>query len=201
MLVLMALLAAGCSDDKDDGDVKAQGTTTTTAGGGSTTTTAGSGDSTTTTGGAAACPANTTKQSAGPVSTRAQLTDVRAAHQPGFDRIVFEFTGAAPGFDVEYVSKPVHEDGSGEEVPLRGQFALSVRMENASGYDMNTGRATYNGPTRIRPSDTTVVEEVVQTGDFEGVLNWHIGTKSKAGFRVRQLANPPRLQVEVCAAP
>src|SRR5688572_10897110 len=41
------------------------------------------------------------------------LTAVRAASQSGFDRVVFEFEGALPGYSVSYVNKPVTSDGSG----------------------------------------------------------------------------------------
>ena len=198
LLVAAVLLLTACPDDGDP-TVGADGTTTSSTPGstGSTDTSVGSATSSPT----VACPANTEKQEAPPVAPRALHTDLRAAHQPGFDRIVFEFTGAAPGYVVEYVPKPLHEDGSGNEVTLRGQFALQVRMENASGYDFDRQAPSYTGSNRVRPSDTTVVEELVRTGDFEGILTWAIGLKAKNGFRVRQLSDPPRLQVEICAAP
>lgn len=187
------LLFTACPDD---GDPTVESGTTT-----SSVSTSSTAPSSTSTSEAAACPANTEKQVAAAVTPRANMTALRAAHQPGFDRIVFEFTGTAPGFEAEYVDKPLHEDGSGNEVPLRGQFALHVRMENASGFDFDKGAPSYNGPYRLRPADTTVVEELARTGDFEGVLSWAIGVKTKAGFRVRQLSDPPRLQIEICAAP
>lgn len=197
IVVVAALVLTACPDDGDP-TVESGGTTTSTSTADTSTSSTGP---TSTTAAPGSCPANTEKQIAAAVTPRANMTALRAAHQPGFDRIVFEFTGTAPGFEVEYVDKPLHEDGSGNEVPLRGQFALHVRMENASGYDFEKGAASYTGPNRIRPADTTVVEELARTGDFEGVLSWAIGVKAKAGFRVRQLTDPPRLQIEVCAAP
>lgn len=191
MLVLTA-----CPDDGDP-TVQSGGTSSSSPSSPSSTEAAESTSSTA----AIACPANTDKQVTAARTPRANMTALRAAHQPGFDRIVFEFTGTAPGFEVEYVDKPLHEDGSGAEVPLRGQFALHVRMENASGFDFERGVPSYNGPYRLRPADTTVVEELARTGDFEGVLSYAVGVKSKAGFRVRQLTDPPRLQIEICAAP
>lgn len=146
------------------------------------------------------CPANTDPQNAGGREPRAELTAVRAAHQPNFDRVVFEFDGTAPGFRVAYGKRPVTEDASGREVAVRGKYVLEVRMENASGYHLagDDSHSTYTGPKRIRPSDTLVIEEIVWTGDFEGILNWVVGLKEKNGFRVRQLTAPPRLMIEIC---
>jgi hypothetical protein len=128
------------------------------------------------------------------------LTAVRAAHQPGFDRVVFEFEGALPGYTVEYVAKPVTEDGSGEAVEVKGDSVLQVRMTPASGADLSGAdlRITYKGPNRITPS-TEAVTEVVRTGDFEAVLTWVIGVEGKPGFRVDTASNPNRLIVEIAA--
>ena len=126
------------------------------------------------------------------------LTAVRAAEQDGFDRVVFEFEGAVPGYSVRYVNRPITEDGSGETVEVKGDSVLQVRMEPASGADLSGSelRITYKGPNRITPS-TKVVTELVRTGDFEAVLTWVIGVKGKPGFRVDTLTGPPRLVLEV----
>ena len=44
------------------------------------------------------------------------LSAVRAARQDGFDRVVFEFEAAVPGYSVRYVDRPITEDGSGNPV-------------------------------------------------------------------------------------
>jgi hypothetical protein len=38
---------------------------------------------------------------------------------------------------------------------------------------------------------------VVETGDFEAVLHWAIGTDVRADFRVSTLNSPPRLVIDV----
>lgn len=131
---------------------------------------------------------------------RGLLKAVRAASQPGFDRVVFEFEGALPGYAVSYVNKPVTSDGSGEPVEVKGDSVLQVRMEPASGADLSGEnlRMTYTGPNRITPS-TEAVTEVVRTGDFEAVLTWVIGVEGKPGFRVDTASGPNRLIVEVAA--
>lgn len=189
----LASFAVACGDD-DDPVVDTSGPTTTSAssGNGSTTTAAGGIDP--------MDDASTTPVSVAPAATdgHALLTDVRAARHEGFDRVVFEFANATPGYLVEYVAEPVHADGSGEEVAVDGEHVLLVRMENASGADLSKEEApqTYTGPTRFDPG-TPEVAELVRVGDFEGVLTWAIGVRDRVAFRVTTLGGPPRLIVDV----
>jgi hypothetical protein len=125
------------------------------------------------------------------------LKAVRAAHQTGADRVVFEFEDDLPGYAVRYVQRPVTEDGSGNTVDVAGDNVIEVRMERASGADL-TGeefRQVYTGPTRIDPN-TPVVTELVRTGDFEAVLTWVIGVRGKPGFNVTTVTGN-RLVIEV----
>jgi hypothetical protein len=41
--------------------------------------------------------------------------------------------------------------------------------------------------------------EVVQAGDFEGVVTWVAGVSTDAGFKVSTLESPPRLVIDVKA--
>lgn len=133
-----------------------------------------------------------------PPGQKGLLKAVRAAHQQGVDRIVFEFEDRVPGYRVAYADQPITEDGSGKPVAVSGDSVLTVRMEPASGVDLSGPelRQVYKGENRIAPS-TSVVTELVRTGDFEAVLNWAIGVKGRPGFRVDTLSSPPRLVVEV----
>ena len=127
------------------------------------------------------------------------LTAVRLGAHPGFDRVVFEFRAGLPGFAVGYVEPPILADGSGEPVTVRGPAFLQVRMEPASGFDLDAGVPVFTGPDRISGAGagTTTVGEVVRTGDFEAVLTWVVGLRSRAGFRVTTLPAPSRLVVDV----
>jgi hypothetical protein len=77
---------------------------------------------------------------------------------------------------------------------------VSVRMEPASGFDLNTaeGVMIYKGPKRIdgAGAGTAVVQELVRTGDFEAVLSWAIGLSDKVDFRVQTATSPARLIVD-----
>ena len=127
----------------------------------------------------------------------ALLTDVRAARHEGFDRVVFEFRNALPGYDVRYMSGPVREDGSGKAVTLAGNHVARIRMENALDADLTQEDAplTYTGPRRFRPG-TPVVAELARVGGFEAVLTWAAGLQDRVDFRVSTLSAPARLVVD-----
>ncbi len=129
----------------------------------------------------------------------ALLSEVRAAGQEGFDRVVFEFAAGLPGYKVGYVERPVRQDGSGDEVQVAGQAVLEVRMSPASGAEVSASgvRTTYTGPDRLRPRGGSVVTEVVRVGDFEAQLTWAVGASARSPFKVTTLASPSRLVIDV----
>ncbi len=128
------------------------------------------------------------------------LERVDVGRHEGYDRVVFRFRDQLPGYRVEYVQPPLKEDGSGNPVEIQGNAIVMVRMEPASGFDLNTGEGvmTYKGPRRIAGSDsgTSVVRELVRTGDFEAVLHWAVGLSDRVDFRVRTATSPARLIVD-----
>ena len=128
------------------------------------------------------------------------LTELRAGRHEGYDRVVFEFGNAVPGYDIRYVERPVRADGSGNEVAVAGTAVLLVRMEPALDADLTQESAppTYTGPNRFSP-DTARVAELVRVGGFEAVLTWAIGVDGEAPFLVTKLENPARLVVDIAA--
>ena len=191
-LLPLALLA--CSDDDEP-----EATTTSTTERSTTTSTTESPSTTSTT----AFEGSTTPTSiAGDAAAVAHLTAVRVAGQAGFDRVVFELDGeGAPNVAVRWVDEAV-ADGSGERVEVEGNALLEIRMEPASGVDLDGEevRETYTGPDRVR-GDTTSVTEVVRTGDFEANLTWVIGVERELPYRVSVLREPSRIVVEVAGSP
>lgn len=163
--------------------------------------TVGAGDPDTTSPGAFT-PPEAPPVSAPAVAERAYLTGVTAqAIEGGGTRVVFEFDPVVPGYTVDYVERPVTEDGSGDEVAVDGEALLAVRMENAAGarIDGETVTRTYTGPARVAASGTpSAVIEVVDAGDFEGVVTWVLGLRQRAGtVSVSRLTGPARLVIDV----
>jgi hypothetical protein len=136
-------------------------------------------------------------QGAASGSETALLERVAVGRHEGYDRVVFEFKNALPGYSVKYTTEPLKEDGSGNPVTVKGAAVVVVRMEPASGFDLNTGEGvmTYKGPRRFEgsASGTSVVQELVRSGDFEAVLSWAVGLSDKVDFRVQTATSPLRL--------
>ena len=101
--------------------------------------------------------------------------------------MTFTFENFVPGYAVSYVDPPIKEDGSGRTVNVAGSDYVQVLMQPASGFDLNSGEGVivYKGPRRISGADagTSVVKDVVRTGDFESVLTWTIGLADKVGYK------------------
>ena len=133
-------------------------------------------------------------------SDTALLERIAVGRHEGYDRVVFQFRNGLPGYRVEYVTGPLKEDGSGKPVTVQGNAVVVVRMEPASGFDLNTGEGVlvYKGPNQIDGSsaNTSVVRQLVRTGDFEAVLSWAIGLSDKVDFRVTSATSPDRLIVD-----
>jgi hypothetical protein len=139
-------------------------------------------------------------KSAATGSDTALLERIAVGRHEGYDRVVFQFRNGLPGYGVKYVEEPLKEDGSGKPVTVKGNAVVVVRMEPASGFDLNTGEGVlvYKGPKQIDGSSagTSVVQQLVRTGDFEAVLSWAIGLSDKVDFRVTTATSPDRLIVD-----
>ncbi|PRX51458.1 hypothetical protein B0I33_101612 [Prauserella shujinwangii] len=117
-----------------------------------------------------------------------RLADVRVGRHATFDRVVFEFRGGRPGYEVGYGE--LDEPGSGRRVEIAGDQALEVVFRD--------GRALRSpeGRTALRP-DLPAIAAVRYVGGFEAVTKWGIGAPTRLGFRVQELSGPPRLAVDV----
>jgi len=125
-----------------------------------------------------------------------KLVDVRTGRHLGFDRVVFEFVGAVPGYRVEYVQPPILGDASGLPVDIASTVLLRVRFFPAAAHD-DSGQATF-GMRELSPGFSTLLE-VKQAGDFEGVLTWVLGLSRGQDFAVYELTNPFRIVIDVAA--
>ena len=150
---------------------------------------------------ATACPERT----GGATANQAQLTAIRVAHNPGFDRVVFEFgPSTAPGV---YGMPPFRiavatslSGPSGQPVPIDGNALFGVRFQNASTVDPN-GTRTYTGATSIKPTTTPLVKEVRLVEDFERVLVWGIGLQRLQCPTLLTLSAPVRLVLDFPTPP
>jgi hypothetical protein len=191
---LFPLAAACSSSDKPaatpESTTLAPTTTTTTSVPASTTSTTVAVTTTT-----LACPGVVTTE---PIVTAkagntALLRAVAASGGRCGDRVTFDFTtkaNAPPKCTIVYTAPPFSMDPSGAAVTVSGSAFVRLRCEPAYGYDFSSGEATYTGPKRITATGTKHVKQLVQTGDFEGVLSWVIGLDGKRPFSAATAAVP-----------
>ena len=133
---------------------------------------------------------------AGPATARVipTLTAIRAGHHPGFDRLVFQFSGPVPAHrTVRYVRKVIG-DASGRPILVTGNARLEVRFSAATGHDQS-GHSTY-GPARRAFALPNVIQ-VVNAGDFEAHLGFGIGLARKEHIHVFTLTSPSRVIIDV----
>jgi hypothetical protein len=189
LLLVVALVGAGCSSDDEPGAEDRPTTTTTAA------TTPSTAPTTT-------VPfEGTTEASSLPLARddTALLESVVLGSEAGVDSVAFTFRGLGiPKVDVAYVDEAT-ADGSGDRVEVVGGAILQVRFEPAATHDLRGEfpEPVYEGPARVRGSTTTVTEAVLG-GAFEGVVTFFVGVREEApyrlegeGGRVTLLVGPP----------
>lgn len=122
------------------------------------------------------------------------LTAIRTGQHAGFDRVVFEFSGGLPTYDVTVV-KTVYADPKGDEVPLAGQTRLRVVFRGASAWCQQPVRKTYTGPSVLTPFYPRLLV-VGAAGDFEQVLSFGIGLADGGSYRAYALTGPDRVVLD-----
>ncbi|MFN2569704.1 MAG: hypothetical protein ABR564_08920, partial [Candidatus Dormibacteria bacterium] len=128
-----------------------------------------------------------TPVSGGSAGTSAALTAIRPGGHSGYDRIVFDFTGSIPSYDiVGQESSTFLKDASGQPVTLDGTAGVKVILRSTDA--ASTAKDSQPGLTAVR--------QVAQVGNFEHQLTYGIGLASSTCFRVIELTNPARLVID-----
>jgi hypothetical protein len=152
-------------------------------------------------GGSPATTSSPKSWSSGPVTVTRNVTvppvpvlvGIRsAAHTAeGYDRIVFDFRGPLPGYEVRYVSQVI-ADASGQVLAMPGRRYLQIIFRPAQAHD-DTGTAIAGRHDLTYP----MLKGYVVAGDFEAVLTIALGLDDTVGFRIGEL--PGRIYVDVAA--
>ena len=122
------------------------------------------------------------------------LTQISAAHHPGFDRLVFQFSGPVPAqHSARYVSQVIG-DASGLPVNVVGSAKLLVRFSPAAGHNAQ-GSVTYGATQRTYALPGLI--QVVNAGDFESVLSFGVGVARSEPFHMFTLTHPSRVVIDV----
>jgi len=144
--------------------------------------------------GAGTVTAAGTAAGAATVPAVSTLTQIRAAHSFGHDRLVFQFRGGLPAhYSVRYVPQVI-ADASGQPVNVVGSAKLLVRFTPAAGHDV-LGHVTYGAAQRTYPLPGII--QVVNAGDFENVLSFGVGVARAEPFHVYTLTGPSRVVLDI----
>lgn len=140
-------------------------------------------------------PAFACADSGGGKTGVANVTAVRMAEQPDFDRFVLQFDGTVPTYTVKRQDKPTFPMGaSGQTITLSGTAGALVRVHSS------TETNTYSGSTDISHPEFLVLKEARVTEDFEGYVSWGLGLDHPVCMRTFTLSNPSRLVVDFTIA-
>jgi hypothetical protein len=201
LVTALALLVASCGggSDKSSGSTlpipTTSVTTSVTTAVPQTTTPSTLPDVATTTTGVP-CPGSggaTAPVTTGKAQVPALLHSVQVTSALCVDLVRFGFTtktDASPSCVVSYQDGPFTADASGRAVSVAGNAFVVVRCTPAYGYDFDSGKPTYTGAPLITPNGTRWVRQLVETGDFEGVLTWVIGLDAKRPYSVAAATTP-----------
>lgn len=126
-----------------------------------------------------------------------QVTQLRASHQPGFDRLVFEFSGAGvPSHEIRVAQ--TFTAPSGQVVRVDGNAFISVRLGAQAHTD--AGQRSYPQPDPYRPG-LPAVREVKLVEDFEATVVFGVGLERLVCPSVLTLLGPPRLVLDFPTPP
>ncbi|MPY58597.1 AMIN-like domain-containing (lipo)protein [Streptomyces spongiae] len=149
---------------------------------------------------AAACPTGWGSGAKGGATAGAvPLNNIRTGRHDCFDRMVVDVPGGGTvGYYVRYVDR-LHQDGSGDYIPVGGGAVLEVRV-GAPSYAPETGAPTYPGRVGrtlpgVNVSGYSTFRDTRFAGSFEGATQVGLGVRARLPFRVIQL--PDRLVIDV----
>ncbi len=126
-------------------------------------------------------------------ATTPVLVAVRAAHHPGYDRVVFEFTGKGPSsYSVGYVTRLI-QDPAGYRLAIAGRAILQVTMRDVDAHTV-AGTVPTAGRTAFALKN---VLTTVRSGDFEAVVSYGIGLQKRTAVHTHRLSGPARVVVDV----
>ncbi len=133
------------------------------------------------------------------------LLGARLGRHHCFDRVVFDLSGDAAGYDVRYADE-FSKIGSGTPIPVVGGALLVIDVA-ASGHDRRfNSTVPWQAGDQIVSSDKLVTDgfrtfqSLVYGGSFEGRSVAALGVRARLPFRVFQLAgqgNTDRIVVDV----
>jgi peptidoglycan hydrolase-like protein with peptidoglycan-binding domain len=125
----------------------------------------------------------------------ATLRRIRAARHDGYDRVVFEFYGGRPAYNIHYAAV-ARQGGSGRPIATSAVTALQIDLQARTVFLDDPGFPRSFSPSSLTPKLPTL-RTVRYGGQFEGQSTFGAGVRGRTGFRVIELANPTRIVIDV----
>lgn len=129
----------------------------------------------------------------------ATLSEVRTAFRGDSGvRVVFQFAESRlPGYTIAYANQPPTSCGSGKRVDVAGNAHLAVRLSPAQAHAARgADQVATAAPPDRRPA-LGPLDQLTQTCDFEGVVQWVLGLREQLPYRAFTLTAPTRLVVDI----
>lgn len=113
-------------------------------------------------------------------------------------RVVFQFAESRlPGYAIAYANQPPTSCGSGKRIDVAGKAYLAVRLSPAQAHETRgADQVATAGPRDRRPA-LGPLQQLTQTCDFEGVVQWVLGLREQLPYRAFTLSSPTRLVIDV----
>ncbi len=144
-------------------------------------------------------PAACAPATGGSAAVSPLVTAIRAAHHPGYDRLVIEFSGGAvPQYRIEVATS--FTAPSGLPVRVDGNAFFSVRLSAQAHTSTPPAVRSYPQPDPYRPG-LPLIREVKNVEDFEGVVIFGVGLERLACPDVSTVLGPPRLILDFPTPP
>ncbi|MGO0576313.1 AMIN-like domain-containing (lipo)protein [Ornithinimicrobium panacihumi] len=136
----------------------------------------------------------TSEVGAATIGDAQEITGVRTGTHDGFDRVVLDLTGDEVGLGwYAAFTDQVFHDPTGEPLDVAGQTYLQLGVRGID-WIVDSPERYAGDPV---PGGSTVVEEVVFGGLFEGQQQIVLGLTEQTAYRVFALSDPSRIVIDV----
>ena len=125
------------------------------------------------------------------------VRSVRVARHDDYDRVVFEFTGAMPNYNIEYLKSHFYEDEGGRHrIRIAGTAFIQVSLTQIPANDEQlkiSESKDFVPKGRLKSPSVLQIEEA---GLWEGNYDFLLGIRGRKPFRVSELDEPRRLVID-----
>jgi len=126
------------------------------------------------------------------------LRKVSATRQRLFDRVILEFEGLTPSYNIKYLGRPMYEDLDGKHrIRIAGSAFIQIEMfvipfDDRQG-ELTAGRDFSPRGRLMMPS----LRQIEDKGAEEGFYDFLLGVSSRKEFRVTELSHPSRVMIDL----